>query len=202
MKPRLIVKKTHTSHINRLRVMLPTKDSDPGEVIVLAEQKRFVRVETTLCYSNEQREKVAFVIRFLASDSGQHSYVVEETNGRVLGTLVKLPSMPLRPQSWRVLDQNGAECAVTIESSSLVGGMRRQLADRPIIGRASLALSKLANYRIIILEPVSRKQTGVYERFGPRKSLFHLSMKDTSWQAVDWRVYAALSIALTAPQTY
>ena len=65
MKPRLIVKKTHTSHINRLRVMLPTKDSDPGEVIVLAEQKRFVRVETTLCYSNEQREKVAFAIRFL-----------------------------------------------------------------------------------------------------------------------------------------
>jgi hypothetical protein len=80
--------------------------------------------------------------------------------------------------------------------------MRRQLANWPIIGRASLGLSKLTNYHIAILEPIARRQVGIYERYGPRKSLFRLAMKDASWQALDWRVYAALSIALTAPQTY
>ena len=201
MKPRLIIEQKLTAIVNKYRILTATAEGAADQLVGLAQQKRFAMKEKVMVYSDETRDKLAFTFRAEKVLDVHGRYFVEDTNGKLLGMFKKDFTASLLNSTWKLLDANGNELYVVRESNQALALMRRFGVVIPLIGDLVESIVVFLRYHFVITDVATNQEVGTYQKMTLVRDHYRLSTDDPAWQRVDWRVWAAMSIALDALQS-
>lgn len=201
MQPRLVVQQKITAFVNKYRVFTPGPDGVPGELVALAQQKRLALKEKVLFYTDEKRDKLSFTFRAEKVLDVHGRYFVEDQNGKLLGMFKKEFVNSLINSTWKILDADGNELYVVRESNQVLAILRRFLEMVPIIGGIAELVLPFFRFHFDFAEVASGKLVGKYRKTTLLRDRYVLDAEDSLWNGIDWRVLAAMGVALDALQS-
>lgn len=201
MQPRLVVQQKITALVNKYRVFSAASDSSPGDLVALAQQKRLALKEKVLFYTDEKRDKLSFTFRAEKVMDVHGRYFVEDQNGKMLGMFKKEFVSSFVNSTWKILDTEGNELFIVRESNQTLAVLRRFLGMVPIIGDLAELVLAFFRYHFDFVEIRSGTVVGKYRKTTLFRDHYVLDAVDSLWNGVDWRVLAAMSVALDALQS-
>ncbi len=201
MKPRLIVQQKITALVNKYRIMDVSPEGSEGQLLALAQQKRIALKEKVTFYTDETRAKVAFTFRAEKVLDIHGRYFVEDTNGNLIGGFRKDFGKSLVNSTWHVFDKNEQELFTVRESNQTVAVLRRYSDLIPFVGDLVDLVMVFIKYHFSFIDPVSQAEVGTYRKTTLFRDHYLLETDDSAWSRADWRVMAAMSVALDALQS-
>lgn len=201
MKPRLIVKQKITAMVNKYTIAEPAQDGASGRLLALAQQKRIALREKVIFYTDETRSSVAFTFRAEKVLDVHGRYFVEDASGKLIGGFRKDFKKSLLNSTWHVFDATEQEIFLVKESNHLVAVLRRFGGMIPIIGDIIDSIMAFTKYHFSFIDPTSLIEVGLYRKTTRVRDHYVLTLDDASWSRIDWRVMAAMSVALDALQS-
>ena len=201
MKPRFIVEQKITAFVNKYKVLSTNEAGEAGQLIALAQQKRLAFKEKVIFYSDEQKTATAFTFRAEKVMDVHGRYFVEDANGQVLGMFKKEFAKSLLNSTWKVMDANGTEVFLVKESNQTIAVLRRFIGFVPFIGDLLDLALNFVKYHFSFIDVSTNQETGQYKKTKLFRDHYSLSMTDESFARVDWRVIAAMGVALDALQS-
>ncbi len=201
MQPRLIVQQKISAFVNKYRVLSATPAGVPDQLVGLAQQKRLALKEKIMFYTDEKRDKLAFTFRAEKVLDIHGRYLVEDANGKLIGMFRKDFSASLTNSTWLILSPNGDEQYLVRESNQTVAVLRRFLSAVPIIGELGDFIMVFFRYHFVFIDIATGQESGTYRKTTLLRDHYQLDTTDELWQKVDWRVLAAMSVALDALQS-
>ncbi|HRC27810.1 MAG TPA: hypothetical protein PKV96_00290 [Candidatus Saccharimonas sp.] len=201
MKPRLVVKQKITAFVNKYTLFQANDDGTAGAAVGLAQQKRLAMKEKVMFYTDEKRDRLAFTFRAEKVLDVHGRYFVEDANGNLVGAFKKEFAQSLVSSTWKILDVSGNELAVVKESNQWLAVLRRFGGELPIIGVFVELAMMFLKYHFVFVEPVSGRVMATYKKTTLFRDHYVLQADDEFWGRVDWRVLAAMSVALDALQS-
>lgn len=201
MKPRLVIQQKLTAFVNKYRVYEAAVDGTAASMVGLAQQKRFAIKEKVLFYSDQKRDKLAFTFRAEKVMDVHGRYFVEDANGRLLGMFKKEFMASLVNSTWKVLDAQGNELMMVRESSQVLAVLRRFAGGLPLVGDVVELALLFFKYHFNFVDVRTNELIGTYKKTTLFRDQYLLSMTDAGWESADWRVIAAMSVALDALQS-
>lgn len=200
MQPRLIVRQKITPFVNKYEVL---QEGGEGalQLVALAQQKRLAFKEKVIFYTDAKRDKVAFTFRAEKVFDVHGRYIVEDPRGTVIGMFKKEFGASLVNSTWKIFDQQGAERMVVKESNALLAILRRVIGMIPVVGDLGEILIAFFRYHFQFIDIKTSMIVGQYRKTTLFRDHYELSMSDEAWQSTDWRVLAAVSVALDALQS-
>lgn len=201
MKPRLIVQQKITAFVNKYRIFTADDSEKPTELIGLAQQKRLAFKEKLLFYSDETRHKVAFTFRAEKVLDVHGRYFVEDANGKAIGVFKKEFMASLVSSTWKILDAKGNEKLLIRESNQVLAVLRRFAANIPLLGEVAELILAFFKYHFDFVDISSGEVVATYRKTTLLRDHYLLSATDEVWDAYDWRLLAAMSVALDALQS-
>lgn len=201
MKPRLIMRQKITALVNKYSIADVNPDGTPGQMLGLAQQKRIALKEKVLFYTDESRSKLAFTFRAEKVLDVHGRYFVEDASGKLIGGFRKNFTKSLINSTWHVFDANEQEVFLVKESNQLVAVLRRFSGFIPVVGDIVETSVAFLKYHFSFIDPASGAEVGQYKKTTLFRDHYELLMDDSGWSRVDWRVMAAMSVALDALQS-
>jgi hypothetical protein len=201
MKPRLIVKQKITALVNKYTIAEVNPDGTAGQLLGLAQQKRIALREKVIFYTDESRSKVAFTFRAEKVLDVHGRYFVEDANGKLIGGFRKNFGKSLINSTWHVFDAAEQEVFLVKESNHVVAVLRRFGGMIPVVGDIIEMTVAFLKYHFTFIDSVSQAEVGQYRKTTLFRDHYELLMDDSGWSRVDWRVMAAMSVALDALQS-
>lgn len=200
MKPRLIVEQKITALVNQYRIYPLDQQGQRGELVAFAQQKRFAFKEKVLFYTSEQKEEVAFSFRAEKALDVHGRFFVEDPNGKRLGAFKKHFKKSLLNSTWEILNSSDTPVMTVSESNKLYAAFRRVIGFVPVIGEAAEVIGAFIRYHFVFKDANSGEEQGMYRKTTSLRDHYELSMTDSAYNTQDWRVFAALAVALDALQ--
>jgi hypothetical protein len=192
---RLVVRQKLTMMVNRYTIHPVEDDGHEGPAVAVAQQKRLALNEQVTFYSDEQRKRAIF--RFKARDTLDlgATYDVTDAGGQPIGWFKKEFRKSLTRSTWRLgIPALGLE-ALGTERNSGVALIRRVwnlvLEDVPSPWRLHFDF-RTPDGTLIMASDRRRSLGDVYD--------LELPATPGGWR-VDWRVGAAMAVALDALQS-
>lgn len=201
MKPRLIIEQKITAFVNKYKVLDVNANGDAGELKALAQQKRLAFKEKVIFYTDEQKSAEAFTFRAEKVMDVHGRYFVEDTQGNVLGMFRKEFKKSLLVSSWVLMDANGTELLQVKESNVAIAVLRRFIGFVPLIGDLLDIAMNFFRYHFSFVDLTTQQEVGQYKKTTLFRDHYGLSLTDDAWERLDWRVYAAIGVALDALQS-
>lgn len=201
MKPRLIIEQKITAFVNKYKVLDVNANGDAGELKALAQQKRLAFKEKVIFYTDEQKSAEAFTFRAEKVMDVHGRYFVEDTQGNVLGMFRKEFKKSLLVSSWVLMDANGTELLQVKESNVAIAVLRRFIGFVPLIGDLLDIAMNFFRYHFSFVDLTTQQEVGQYKKTTLFRDHYGLSLTDDAWARLDWRVYAAIGVALDALQS-
>jgi uncharacterized protein YxjI len=201
MKPRLIVHQTLTAFVNKYKIFTPHAEGQSDTLVALAQQKRFAFKEKVLFYTDETRQKLSFTFRAEKVMDIHGRYFVEDANDNLIGAFRKEFVQSLVNSTWRISDQNGAEVLLVKESNQTLAILRRFSGSIPIIGIVAEFILLFFKYHFVMVDIATGAEVGRYRKTALLRDNYILELDDSTWSRLDWRVYAAVGVALDALQS-
>lgn len=201
MKPRLMIQQKITAMVNKYRVFGVTETGEQGLLQALAQQKRLALKEKVLFYTDEKRDKLSFTFRADKVFDVHGRYFVEDANGKMLGMFKKEFVSSFVNSTWKVLDAEGNELYIVRESNQTLAVLRRFMGMIPIIGDLAEVVLAFIRYHFDFVTIDTNAVVGKYRKVTLFRDHYVLDADDSLWNGVDWRVLAALSVALDALQS-
>jgi hypothetical protein len=201
MKPRLVIRQKLTAFVNKYNVLGAHEDGSGAALLGMAQQKRFSFKEKVIFYTDEKRDKVAFTFRAEKVLDVHGRYFVEDANGNLIGMFKKEFVSSLVNSTWKILDANGQEKLVVKESNMWLALLRRFGGELPFIGSLVDLVVLFFKYHFVFIDTQTNQEVGTYAKTTLFRDHYLLSTTDEIWQTVDWRVLAAMSVALDALQS-
>ena len=201
MEPRLVIQQKITAFVNKYHVFGVNVDSTPASMIGLAQQKRFAFKEKVIFYADDKRDRVAFTFRAEKVLDVHGRYFVEDASGNLLGMFKKEFAASLINSTWKILDKQGNEVMMIRESNQLLAGLRRFMSAIPLVGDLAELVIMFFRYHFVFIDLSTSQVVGTYRKTTLVRDHYLLSMTNEAWGATDWRVYAAMSVALDALQS-
>ena len=201
MEPRLIIQQKLTALVNKYRVYETNADGTPADMVGLAQQKRLALKEKVLFYADKKRDKLAFTFRAEKVLDVHGRYFVEDASGRLLGTFKKEFKASLLNSTWKVIDAKGNEVLLVRESNHVLAVLRRFAGLIPVLGDVAEMVLPFFRYHFNFTDIQTNQLVGTYKKTKLFRDHYLLSMTDDAWSLVDWRVLAAVSVALDALQS-
>lgn len=201
VQPRLIIQQKLTALVNKYRVFQAQPDGTADKLIGLAQQKRFAFKEKVMFYTDDKRDKLAFTFRAEKVIDLHGRYFVEDANGKLVGMFKKEFTASLTNSTWKILDADGNEQYIVRESNQTVAVLRRFLGNIPIIGEIGDLVMVFFRYHFVFINPLTNQEEGMYRKTTLFRDHYSLEATDELWRCVDWRVLAALGVALDALQS-
>ncbi len=201
MKPRLIVQQKLTAFVNKYKVLTPQPTGGPGTLVALAQQKRFAFKEKVMFYTDETRDKLAFTFRAEKIMDIHGRFFVEDASGTTLGMFKKEFMKSLINSTWKVLDANGTEVLLVRESNQVLAIVRRFGSELPLIGVVAELVLLFFKYHFVFVDVATGQEVGRYRKTTLLRDHYVLEFDDATWNRLDWRVYAAVGVALDALQS-
>lgn len=200
MKPRLRVKQKITAFVNKYQVF-DISDGKSDELVAFAQQKRLNLKEKILFYDSEDKSNLIFTLRAEKVLDVHGKYFVEDPYGELIGSFSKDFKKSLTNSTWHLFDSRDNEVLVVFESSSAVAAFRRFASFIPLIGGLIEIIVAFIRYHFVFGDPNSRAQHGMYRKITIIRDHYELQMDDEAYSKTDWRVFAAICIALDALQS-
>lgn len=201
MQPRLIVQQKITAFVNKYKVLAVDASGQPGELQALAQQKRLAFKEKVMFYRDEQKSQLAFTFRAEKVLDVHGRYFVEDEAGQSVGVFRKNFKESLVSSTWHIMDADGNDLLYVRESNQALAVMRRFLGYLPIIGDLAEIVLLFFRYHFVFIDARTNQPVGKYIKTTLLRDYYRLEMTDEAWNAHDWRVFAAMCVALDALQS-
>lgn len=203
LRPKLFVKQRITLFVNRYEVYEAAIDGTQGKLVAFAEQERFSFKEKIHFYTDASRQAESFILRAEKVLDVHGRYFVEEPSGATLGTFQKVFKRSLFRSTWQLLDNSGSPHLTVSESSLAMAIVRRLYGFLPIPFLdviLDVFFSFIVRYHFGFQDQDGQEK-GEYYKITRFRDHYVLSLDDNSFAQHDWRVYAALAVALDALQS-
>lgn len=201
MQPRLVVQQKITAFVNKYKIFGANADATPASLVGLAQQKRLAFKEKVMFYTDEKRDRLSFTFRAEKVLDVHGRYFVEDANGKLLGMFKKEFMSSLVNSTWKILDVNGNEQYMVRESNQVIAVLRRFIGQIPILGEIGELVMLFFKYHFEFVDVRSGQVVGMYQKTTLLRDRYTLSMTNEAWGSADWRVFAAMSVALDALQS-
>src|SRR6476620_11976619 len=109
MKPRFAIQQKITAFVNKYKILDVDESGKTGALKALAQQKRLAFKEKVTFYGDEQKSREEFTFRAEKVMDIHGRYIVEDTNGQLLGMFRKEFKKSLLVSSWVLIDKDGID---------------------------------------------------------------------------------------------
>lgn len=201
MKPRIIVQQKITAFVNKYKILSVEESGVTGNQVAFAQQKRLAFKEKVTFYTDEQKAAEAFTFRAEKVMDVHGRYIVEDMSGQVIGMFRKEFKKSLLISSWVLMDKDGNELLQVKESNVTIAVLRRFVGFIPFVGDLLDIALNFFKYHFSFIDIRSQAEVGQYKKTTLFRDHYQLSMTDEAWARLDWRVYAAMGVALDALQS-
>ena len=201
MTPRLVVQQKITAFVNKYKILTANADGSPAQLVGLAQQKRLAFKEKVMFYTDETRSNLAFTFRAEKVMDIHGRYFVEDASGKMLGGFKKEFMSSLVSSTWKVLDSAGNEVLLVKESNATLAALRRFIGLVPLVGDIAEMVMVFFKYHFVFVDIQTNEIVGTYTKTTLIKDHYTLATNDDVWQKMDWRVLAAMGVALDALQS-
>jgi uncharacterized protein YxjI len=121
--------------------------------------------------------------------------------GAVIGTFKKEFKASLLKSTWHILNADGQPQMTVAENSLTLALFRRFAGFIPIIGDLVEIVSLFLRYHFSFVDSASNQEVGIYKKTTLFRDHYALSMTDQAYADKDWRLLAAVAVALDALQS-
>jgi uncharacterized protein YxjI len=201
MNPKLIVEQKITAFVNKYAIYAVDAAGNKAQLVALAQQKRLAFKERVTFYSDEARTQPIFTFRAEKVLDVHGRYVVEDMQGAVIGTFKKEFKASLLKSTWHILNADGQPQMTVAENSLTLALFRRFAGFIPIIGDLVEIVSLFLRYHFSFVDSASNQEVGIYKKTTLFRDHYALSMTDQAYADKDWRLLAAVAVALDALQS-
>jgi hypothetical protein len=201
MQPRLQIEQSFTAFVNKYKVFLASNGSVEDSFISLAQQKRLAFKEKVIFYSDEQKANELFSFRAEKVVDVHGRYIVEDPEGKTIGMFRKEFKKSLFISNWVLMNATGDEVMRITENSVAIALLRRFISFVPFIGELLDIFINFFRYHFVFTDSETGQQVGMYKKTTLLRDHYQLLMTDDGWKKMDWRVYAAMGVALDALQS-
>lgn len=201
MRPRLIIQQKLTAFVNKYNIYDATEMGTAGNLLGLAQQKRFSFKEKVMFYTDEKRDKLAFTFRAEKIMDVHGRYFVEDAKGTLVGMFKKEFVSSLVSSTWKILDTAGNEKYIVKESNLALALLRRFGGDLPFVGGLIELIVLFFKYHFVFIDIATGEVMGTYTKTTLIRDHYRLDATDELWSAIDWRVLAAMGVGLDALQS-
>lgn len=201
MKPRLIVEQKITVFVNRYEIYSVKSDGTKDVMVAFAEQKRLAFKEKVSFYTDTSKSKLAFTFRAEKVMDVHGKYFVEDPDGKLLGAFKKEFGKSLLNSTWDILDDSDNPLLIIRESNQFLAVARRFAGWIPFIGDFLDILTNFFRYHFSFLRAGTSDEIGMYSKTTLFRDYYRLDMSDQAYALRDWRVFAAIAVALDALQS-
>jgi hypothetical protein len=201
MQPRLIIHQKLTAFVNKYSVYEAGTGGVAGPSLGLAQQKRFSFKEKVLFYTDDKRDKVSFSFRAEKVFDVHGRYFVEDANANLIGYFKKEFASSLVSSTWKIIDKNDSDLFIVKESNLALALLRRFGGELPFIGNLIELIVMFFKYHFVFIDAKTGAEVGTYTKTTLFRDHYELAATDDAWQAIDWRVFAAMGVALDALQS-
>lgn len=201
MKPRLIVEQQITAFTNVYRVFDASDNGEKTSLAALAQQKRLAFKEKVSFYGDEEKSQLAFTLRAEKVLDVHGQYLVEDEDGKLIGSFKKEFKKSLVNSTWKIMDANGKELYLIKESNMVLAVIRRAIGFLPIIGDLAEIIIMFFKYHFVFTDIKTGAAIGKYQKTTMFRDHYTLYTTDEAFSRVDWRVLAAMSVGLDALQS-
>lgn len=201
MKPKLVVEQKITAFANKYEIYMAQADSSKGDLLALAQQKRFAFREKVTFFSDATKSQAVFSFRAEKVLDVHGRYIVEDENGQVVGSFRKEFTKSLFNSTWNIQDEGDHPKLIISESNQTLAIVRRYGSLIPILGAISEIVTSFLRYHFDFREAKTKQLVGKYQKTKLFRDHYLLSMDDDIYSQTDWRVFAAVTVALDALQS-
>lgn len=200
MNPKLIVEQKITAFVNKYAVYGANPDGSKAGLIAFVQQKRFAFKEKVSFYSDTSKTQLLFTFRAEKVLDVHGRYFVEDANGQLIGSFRKQFGKSLLNSTWNILDTSDTPYITVRESNQFLAIFRRFCGFIPYLGDLAELIVLLFRYHFVFLDN-NGAEAGRYQKTTLIRDHYRLDMTDEAYQATDWRVLAAMAVALDALQS-
>jgi uncharacterized protein YxjI len=201
MKPRLFIEQRITAFVNKYKVLGTTETGEKGGLVAFAQQKRLAFREKVTFYQDEAKTTPIFTLRAEKVLDVHGRYFVEDMNGQLLGMFQKRFAKSLINSTWIIMDTAGNQLFVVQENNMVLAVLRRFISFVPYFGDILEIVIKFFKYHFQFMDEATNTEVGMYEKITLIRDQYKLSMTDEAVAKIDWRVLAAMGVALDALQS-
>ena len=192
---RFTVKQKITMMVNRYEIRSADANGVEGPVIAVAQQKRMAFKEQVTFYADEARTQPVFGFKARQRMDLAATYDITDANGTAIGTFRKDFARSLLRSTWELSTADGLQ-AIGTERNHTIAIVRRVWGMLPIIGDFPVPFlfhfDFIAPDGSIVLSSVRKRS--LRDRYD-----VELPTLPNGWR-LDWRVGAAMAVALDALQ--
>lgn len=200
MKPRLIIEQKITAFVNRYEVFDVTDEGEKNQQLAFVEQKRLAFKEKVSFFRDKSKEELLFTFRAEKVMDVHGKYFVEDAEGNLIGQFQKQFGKSLLNSTWNMLDTDGTVKLTINESNMVLAIMRRYIGWIPFIGDILEIATNFIKYHFSF-KTSDDIEVGKYRKTTLFRDHYLLSVTDENYAAQDWRVFAAMAVALDALQS-
>jgi uncharacterized protein YxjI len=201
MKPRLFIEQRITAFVNKYKVLGTTETGEKGGLVAFAQQKRLAFREKVTFYQDEAKTTPIFTLRAEKVLDVHGRYFVEDMNGQLLGMFQKRFAKSLINSTWIIMDTAGNQLFVVQENNMVLAVLRRFISFVPYFGDILEIVIKFFKYHFQFMDEATNTEVGMYEKITLIRDQYKLSMTDEAVAKTDWRLLAAIGVALDALQS-
>ena len=184
--------------INQYEFFLPADDgSTPGDPICFVEQKRFKFKEDIRFYIDESKTQELLRIKARQAFDPRATYDVTDDLGAKIGGIQKVFGASLLRSTYRILDANEAEIAITTEKSMAIALLRRAVGFIPYVENVAEWLP--IPYPFIFKHGEQIIGENTRQMFKIRDN-YHIDMTADSDHILDRRLVLAIAVGMDALQ--
>lgn len=200
MKPRFIIEQRINLLANKYSIFSVDENGEKGQMIAFAQQKRLAFKEKVTFYSDQTKASTVFTLRAEKMMDIHGKFFVEDPDGNMIGVFRKDFGQSLVKSTWQILTDDGQVALTVAESNAALALLRRFVGYIPFIGEILDLIVIMFRYHFEWAMPSQSGPVGKYEKTTLFRDNYRLSMNDEAYAIEDWRVYAALCVALDALQ--
>lgn len=200
MQPKLIVEQKITAFVNRYEIYSVKDDGAKDSLIAFAEQKRLAFKEKVNFFKDASKESVIFSFRAEKVMDVHGRYFVEDADGNMIGAFRKQFGKSLLNSTWDMLDTGDSVKLTISESNMALAIARRYLGWIPFVGELFEIATSFIKYHFSF-KTADATEVGMYRKTTLFRDHYLLSVADSAYLEQDWRVFAAMAVALDALQS-
>jgi uncharacterized protein YxjI len=201
MNPKLIVEQKITAFVNKYAIYVTDTTGAKAQLIAFAQQKRLTFKEKVLFYSDIEKTQPIFTLRAEKVLDVHGKYIVEDMQGNFIGQFKKEFKQSLLKSTWSILNSSDQPKLTVAENSLTLALFRRFAGLLPIIGDLVEIIVLFLRYHFSFIDAATGQEEGRYQKITLFRDHYKLLMNDEAYAGEDWRVLAAMAVALDALQS-
>jgi uncharacterized protein YxjI len=201
MNPKLIIEQKITAFVNKYAIYATDTSGAKTQLVAFAQQKRLAFKEKVIFFADEAKTQPIFTFRAEKVLDVHGRYVVEDMAGNYIGSFKKQFKTSLLKSTWNILDAQGQPLLQVAENSMTLALFRRFGGFIPFVGNLVEILVLFLKYHFSFTDSATGAEVGQYQKITLFRDHYKLSMTEESFARHDWRVLAAMAVALDALQS-